>query len=198
MAIPEGFDPGDPASGESMADRFLRYRRATRFLDTLVEEVLADLDNRGKLEQTVVVVTSDHGEEFGETEPGISGHGSAYTDYQLKVPLLILWPGMPPRVFDHRSSHYDIVPTLMSRLLECANPARDFAIGSDLFKGEDWAWLLAGSYYNYAVLEPDQVTITFPNGGFEIRDRRYRIAREPQIRTDVLQAVAEQNGRYFR
>ena len=50
-----------------------------------------------------------------------------------------------------------------------AGPARlqessqsDYSAGNNLFELKAWDWLVAGSYYNYAVLEPDQVTVTFP------------------------------------
>jgi len=40
--------------------------------------------------------------------------------------------------------------------------------------------------------------VTFPNGLYEVRDWDYRLSKEPQFRGDVLEAVSEQNARYFR
>jgi hypothetical protein len=48
------------------------------------------------------------------------------------------------------------------------------------------------------VLEPDQITITFPNGLYEVRDWDYQLSDAPQFRGDVLEAVSEQNARFFR
>jgi membrane-anchored protein YejM (alkaline phosphatase superfamily) len=169
-----------------------------RFADGLIADIIADLAARGLDERTVVVFTSDHGEEFDESGAGLRDHGSGYTRYQVQVPMLIRWPGRPARRFEHRTSHYDVVPTLMQDLLGCANPASDYASGRNLFDGESWPWLLAGSYYNYAVLEPDQITITYPNGRFEVRDWSYRIAIDPNIRPDVLQSVMHENSRFYR
>jgi hypothetical protein len=42
------------------------------------------------------------------------------------------------------------------------------------------------------------VTITFPNGLYEVRDWDYRLLRQPNIRGDVLEAVSEQNARFYR
>ena len=90
------------------------------------------------------------------------------------------------------------MPTLMQELFGCENPASDYATGNNLFEMQEWDWLVSGSYYNYAVLEPDQVTVTFPNGLYEVRDWDYRLSKTPQFRGDVLEAVSEQNARFFR
>jgi hypothetical protein len=57
--------------------------------------------------------------------------------------------------------------------------------------------MVAGSYYNYAVLEPDQVTVTFPNGLYEVRDWNYRLVEKPKFRGSVLEGVSEQNSRFY-
>jgi len=90
------------------------------------------------------------------------------------------------------------VPTLMQDLLGCSNPPGDYASGRNLYQAVSWDWLVAGSYYNYAVLEPDQITVTYPDGRFEVRDWNYRISRQPQIRRIVLESVANENSRFYR
>lgn len=191
----EGMPPRGP---DELHRRFADYVRAARFIDGLVAGVLADLEARGLADRTIVVFTADHGEEFDESGNGLRDHGSGYTRYQLQVPMLIRWPGRPARRFAHRTSHYDVVPTLMQEMLGCINPPSDYATGHNLFNGEDWRWMLAGSYYNYALLEPDQITVTYPNGRFEVRDWNYRIVDAPQIHSDVLQAVIAENSRFYQ
>jgi membrane-anchored protein YejM (alkaline phosphatase superfamily) len=180
------------------AERFARYQKSVRFVDGLIESVLKDLADQGLDTNTLVVITADHGEEFEESGRGLGRHGSGYTREQLQVPLLMMWPGMPPRRFDHRTSHYDVVPTLLKKVMGCSNPAADFAIGRDLFEGIGWDWLIAGSYYNFAVLEPDQITVTYPKGGFEVRDWDYRVVTRPPVSGDVLEAISAANSRYYR
>jgi membrane-anchored protein YejM (alkaline phosphatase superfamily) len=185
--------------GDSELDqKFADYRTAVHFVDNEVKKVLDDLKRRGLDQNTVVIFTSDHGEEFDENGNGLTDHGSGYTRYQLQVPMIIVMPGMEPAVFSHRSSHYDFVPTLMDEVLGCENAPEDYASGSSLFSAKDWDWLLAGSYYNYAVLEPDQITVTYPNGRFEIRDWDYRISADPVISGDLLESVARENARFYR
>ncbi len=189
----------EPAEDGEQARSFSMYQGSVHYVDGLVGEVLEDLESRELLDRTVVMITSDHGEEFGESDARLTSHGSGYTRHQLVTPMVLYWPGRAAgQAYDHRTSHYDIVPTLMQGLFDCRNPARDYSVGNNLFEMQEWDWLVSGSYYNYALLEPDQITVTFPNGLYEVRDWDYRLSDTPQFRGDVLEAVSEQNARYFR
>jgi membrane-anchored protein YejM (alkaline phosphatase superfamily) len=178
-------------------ERRARYHEAMQYNDALIGRVLADLQSRGLRERTVVVISSDHGEEFDTRELDRKGHGSGYSRAQLQVPMIIAWPGRGAQVVRHRTSHYDFVPTLMTGMFGCTNPASDYSSGTDLYSGREWNWLVAGSYYNYAVLEPDQITVTYPRGTFEVRDWDYRILENPEFRADVLQAIIDENQRFL-
>ena len=188
--------PADPSG--PMPEEFADYKTSMMFADDLVGQVLADLQNRGLVDSTVVMISSDHGEEFNENGDGVKGHGSGYSRYQLKVPMLLAWPGLEPQVITQRTSHYDVAATLMGRLLGCSNPTSDYSSGNDLYNGPQWDWLVAGSYYNYAVLEPNQITVTFPNGLYEVRDSEYRLSEHPQFNSDVLEAVMRENTRFHK
>jgi hypothetical protein len=187
-----------PAGDDPMAQEFAAYQTLLSYDDGLIGQVLQDLKARNLIDNTVVIITSDHGEEFDENDDGIKGHGSGYSHHQLKIPMLVAWPGMEPQQISKRTSHYDVSPTLMRRLLACSNDYSDYSSGRDLFDGSQWDWLLAGSYYNYAVLEPGQVTITFPNGTYEVRDENYRLLDNPQFNAEVLEAVMRENTRFHK
>jgi hypothetical protein len=191
--------PGlQPAGDDDVSRRRSGYAKSIRFLDGLIGGVLDDLEQQGVADRTIVIITSDHGQEFDESGAGLMEHGSGYTSYQLQVPFLVRWPGRPARRFDHRTSHYDVLPTLMTELLGCNNPVTDYASGVNVFEQRNWEWLLAGSYYNYALLEPDQVTITYPGGNFEVRRWDYGIIPDPEVRGAVLEAVSAENTRFYR
>lgn len=67
------------------------YDECIRYIDAQLGALLDDLDRRGLLDETLVIVTSDHGEHFGDR--GLFGHGSSLYRPLIDVPLLIL----PPR-----------------------------------------------------------------------------------------------------
>lgn len=70
------------------------YDDAIRFMDGQLDSLLATLDRRGILDNTVVVVTSDHGELFDQHE--LSGHANSLYRDVLHVPLLIRYPQRVP------------------------------------------------------------------------------------------------------
>ena len=71
-----------------------RYRGAIRYMDDQIDALLDTLEQQGVLQNTIVVITSDHGELFGEHR--LTGHGNALYLPQLHVPLVILAPGRVP------------------------------------------------------------------------------------------------------
>jgi len=102
-----------------------RFRRRTgegdrgRFLDGLEEAdavvaaLLAALEKRGLLDDTLVVVSGDHGQSFGEF--GYWSHGSAITAEQVDVPLLLAHPRLAAFEVE-ASSHFDVLPTVCDLL----------------------------------------------------------------------------------
>jgi membrane-anchored protein YejM (alkaline phosphatase superfamily) len=93
------------------------YRQAISAADADVGTLLAALSGAGVLEDTLVIVTSDHGEEL--LEGGRLGHASALSDEQTRVPLLILGADSDTSRIE---SHRDIVPFLLQELGAAARP----------------------------------------------------------------------------
>jgi arylsulfatase A-like enzyme len=79
-----------PAAMERM--RHL-YRRAVSYMDDWLARVLDALEERGILDETLVVLTSDHGENFGEQ--GLLAHGFSLDQRLINVPLVMAGPGTP-------------------------------------------------------------------------------------------------------
>lgn len=72
-----------------------RYLGAITYMDGEIDRALRELERRGALDNTIVVVTSDHGESF--REHGLVGHGNGLYRNQLRVPLVIVnAPGSTP------------------------------------------------------------------------------------------------------
>jgi arylsulfatase A-like enzyme len=59
--------------------------------DAALGELFAELERRGILENTIVVITSDHGEQLGEH--GLFAHGNSLYMQNLHVPLVVVAPG---------------------------------------------------------------------------------------------------------
>ena len=124
----------DPAA-RAAEEQHIRglYRGAVAASDAAIGELLAGLDARGLLANTVVVVTADHGEMLYEHDLGV-GHGDhLYGRHTLNVPLLIRWPGLPPARAGARVATttplVDVAPTVLARV---GLPAPDGVDGVDL------------------------------------------------------------------
>jgi arylsulfatase A-like enzyme len=88
-------------------------------LDNELGKLFAELDRRGVLDQTLIVLTADHGEQFGEN--GRFGHGQSLHAPEVHVPLVIVAPSGVPRgsVVTAGVSLRDIPRTVVD-LLGCA------------------------------------------------------------------------------
>ena len=71
-----------------------RYDGAIAYMDHEVGRVLNELGRRGILDNTVVIIASDHGEGFGEH--GLYGHGNSLYRPELHVPLIVRYPARAP------------------------------------------------------------------------------------------------------
>lgn len=87
------------------------YREMIRKTDQRIARMVQGLAASGLLRDTLVIITSDHGEEVFENDT--VGHGSTLNDAQTKVPLLVLGATMPTGWI---RSHRDILPFVRAEL----------------------------------------------------------------------------------
>ena len=139
---PGGYSPGqDRPRAPSQIKNLADYRRwidgydvGIRYADDHFGQILEALERKGVLEDTAIIISSDHGENQGEL--------NVYGDHQTadyitsRVPLIVRWPGMEGgRVDEGLHYNYDLPPTLME-LLDGECPGR--------WEGESFAGALQG------------------------------------------------------
>lgn len=107
------------------------YDGAINYLDIQVDSLLRSLAGRGDLANTIVVVTSDHGELFGEH--GVIAHGNSLYLPVLHVPLLIIAPGRAPA--GARVQSLAALRDLPATLLELAGISNPGMPGNSLTRG---------------------------------------------------------------
>lgn len=138
--------------------RFWRaiYDERIQRADRQLAEFLTALDQLGLSENTVLVVTSDHGSEYYEHRR--VDHGFTLYDEQLHVPLLIRLPDRPGcRIVTERISSIDLLPTLLD-LLDVNIPAEQ----RSQFRGESLVPVLRGTAAERDVIsETDYREYTF-------------------------------------
>jgi arylsulfatase A-like enzyme len=98
------------------------YDRAVQYTDEQIGRLLDHLENSGHAENTIIIIVSDHGEEFLEREHW--GHVETNLhDEIIKIPLIIRVPGQNEgQVIQRQVRTLDIMPTILS-LCNCPLPA---------------------------------------------------------------------------
>jgi arylsulfatase A-like enzyme len=104
-------------TAEDVAQIRHRYDGALRATDTAIQQLIDYLARADLLENTLVVVTSDHGEELLET-PGLFGHGDTIgVGRSQSVPILLLGPRVPAgHTHDAQVRLYDLPATILPLL----------------------------------------------------------------------------------
>jgi membrane-anchored protein YejM (alkaline phosphatase superfamily) len=129
------------------------YYNSLHYIDALLGQLFEALERSGRLEDTWVIVTGDHAEEFNQNGLGYWGHGSNFTRWQIQTPLVLRVPGQREgRVETGLSLHQDVVPTLMKRVLGCDADFADYANGADLFDLPARRGTVLSSYFANAYL----------------------------------------------
>ncbi|TMQ73751.1 MAG: DUF3413 domain-containing protein [Candidatus Eisenbacteria bacterium] len=126
-------------------------RNSVYYTDSLIGRVVRHLEATGLMRSTIVIVTSDHGEEFNDNHAGWWGHcGMVYV------------PGRHPRRVTTPTTHADVPTTLLQEVFGCG-PPHDYSNGCDL-----WALptaprpFVVGSYINYAYVMGEDVHVVYP------------------------------------
>jgi choline-sulfatase len=104
-----------------------RYDGEIYFTDHHLGTLLKFIESQPWGKHTAIVVSSDHGEGFGEKN--MTRHGFELWDHLVHVPLIVYYPGIEARKIDELRSHIDLTPTIFDLL---GKPKPDFVRGRSL------------------------------------------------------------------
>jgi len=105
----------EPADYEvGLARWYAKYDAAAARADRKLGKLIDGLAERGRLDETAVIVTSDHGESLDEHGIYFDHHG--LYEPQIRVPLAVRGPGIPDRRRDEMVQLYDLAPTTLDLL----------------------------------------------------------------------------------
>ncbi len=111
------FDPHDPYDPpEPFRSQYASrlYDGEVAYVDSVVARLLRALEGDGSWSKTMVVLTGDHGESFGEH--GERMHGYLAYNPTLWIPMMVCYPGVRHQVVRQNVSHIDIFPTVCDGL----------------------------------------------------------------------------------
>jgi choline-sulfatase len=160
--------PQEIASREDFVQWVDGYDVGVRYMDDYIGRILDALESAGVLDETLVILSADHGENLGELN--VYGDHQTADDKTCRVPLIVRGPGIEPGV--DRDLHYqiDLAPTVTelvggevptrwegrsfaASLTEGSECGRDFLVVSQgawaCQRGVRWDdWLLIRTYHD--------------------------------------------------
>ena len=172
---------------QEVEDLRTQYDGALRYLDRYVGMIDAKLGEAGLRDDTLVIVTADHGESFGEH--GLFDHQYGLYEPLVRVPLVARGPGLDAgRREDGLVQLVDIFPSI-ARLLGHEEPVGDPWASSTMFESPDRDFAAA----EYLVPNVNAIQRRFPGtdtSRFEsairsIRDDRYKCIVRRDGRTEL-------------
>jgi len=191
------------------------YEGGVRWVDGLLRSTVAQLKAWGLLENTILVITADHGEAFGEH--GILAHGRQLHDELVSVPLVIRGPGpfRGGRVVGGSVGLIDILPTFFDfagcaqvqgihgrsflPLLTTASPKA--AAGRPVFSEEILNRDNTGEDVSTRIISVRtghwKYIITFDELGGTVMEEAYDLRRDPGERADLCRASGRIDGLTF-
>lgn len=129
-----------------------RYTNAAHWVDQQMGRVIAELRAQGLLENTIVIVTGDHGEEF--LEKGFWGHNSSFVEEQTHTPMVVWMPQRAHQEVDRVTSHLDISPTLL-QMLGAPQDTRSYSLGQSLLNSQPRDFIVVSDWHSISVQTTD-------------------------------------------
>ena len=106
-----------PAAAQSgplprgLAASYRHYLAGVAAVDEGIDVLVRGLEARGRMETSVLIVTGDHGEGFGEH--GILFHATSTYEALARVPAVLVAPGLSPSRYSQLAAHADLYPTIL-------------------------------------------------------------------------------------
>ena len=178
---------------------FNLYRNCVYQTDIQAGILLEYMQDSGLMDNTVVIITGDHGQEFNENGKNYWGHGSNFSKWQIHIPLIMYYPGREPRKqFQHMTTHYDIVPTLMKRYFGVKNPVADYSMGYDLCDTTNRYPHVVGDHVNYGFVFEDIIVRTDHLGRMSVTDKNMNDLPRNAVNIKELQKGIEKKNMFYK
>lgn len=172
------------------------YRNAIYYIDREIGKVLAALEAAGRMNDTVILVTGDHAQEFNDNGLNYWGHNSNFSDAQTHVPLLLYWPGKEPASFTHMTTHYDIAPTLLNHVLGATANPKLYSEGVDLYSPQARLPMMLANYADYALKDENGYMLVDRYQTVSELGKDYRSSEGVQLDSHRLKTLIKMRTRF--
>lgn len=175
------------------------YRNNIYLVDSMINTVLDKLEKTGALENTVIMITGDHSQEFNENHKNYWGHNGNFSPAQIQVPMMIYYPALKQTCrFSHQTTHYDVSYTMMSKFLGLTSPASDVCMGHLMSEPSNDQYFISGSKQNYALVSDSFIVEKRPGGNVKVTDMNLNPVDESRIDFSVIGKELTNLNRFYK
>lgn len=175
------------------------YRNCCYNDDLMLGQIFKAMEEEGLNDNTIVILTGDHSQEFNENHHNYWGHNSNFSEHQIGIPMICHLPWAKPQRFDHHTTHYDVVPTLMNGWLGVENPVEDYSMGHSLFDSRPRSWHIVGSNLNYAfIIGGDTILEKKAEGSLDVYDKNMNLVTDFKMPVKEFDEAVKKLNRYFK
>jgi membrane-anchored protein YejM (alkaline phosphatase superfamily) len=194
--------------GKDIKTLFAQYKNAVAYNDKLFGEMIAKLKDKGLYDESLIIFTSDHGQEFYEY--GSFGHNSSFSKAQTMTPMIIKLPNslkekieLPSKYPNILTSHIDIVPTLL-KIIGLENNSREYSNGYNIFDKNFGREFVFCANWNHNAIIGEKYTYIFsnlPNKMFKSKVKEnssYKTLNDINIDSKMVLDVMNGNRRFLK
>ena len=175
------------------------YRNCVYRADIEAGILLDYMKDSGLMDNTIIIITGDHGQEFNENKKNYWGHGSNFSRWQIHIPFILYYPGMEKgKQFSHVTTHYDVVPFLMQQFLGVKNPIADYSMGYNIYDTITRYPHVVGDQVNYGFVFDDIIVRTNHLGSMTVTDKDMNDLPRNAVNIKELQKGIEKKNMFYR
>lgn len=170
-----------------------RYRALTRYVDDEINGLMSDLSEQGLLEDTLVVLFADHGEQL--FEHGSAGHTTSLHSQETTVTAAFWAKNLLPNIWTGLTSHHDLVPTILDQLqLEVPQHITGITAGERTDDTVIFSYLLTPiQFYISTIIEDHKLIYGWHDGSKLL----YNIASDPEEQNDIYDNTLDSTAKLW-
>ncbi|ESE40219.1 DUF3413 domain-containing protein [Shewanella decolorationis] len=168
---------------------FNQYRQSLNFIDKQIQAIVSELPS-----DTLVVITGVNGKIFTSNSDEAQRNLSPES---VRVPMVIHWPNVGASKVKYRTSHYGVVPTLMTHILGCTNNPTDYSAGRSLLQPSQETWIYIGDSRIFAIYQQSEITVIDRHGKYRIYDENFEHRLHKKMSAPELIQVMREGRRLY-
>ncbi len=185
-----------------------KYKNSIHYIDSLVEKILSSPLIYDSKRPTIIVITSDHGEQFNDLKKNFWGHNSNFSRFQLRVPMFINWNGYKPKFktdlklndskenFKHMTTHNDMSYTFLQNAFNCSLSTQQ-SIGFNMYSSQERLPLLLSTYSRHGVLTEDKIYSYEIGQGYEVYDYNYNESEDQDVPKEIFKQYLDRSTKFY-